>query len=508
MIKIESLKNAVIISTLLNVVAKLIAFINTIIITYYFGTQPDSDIYFYIITVATLLCSSINGIDLLVLVPEIMRLKSNSTESQIMHFVNFFLFLYILLGGIIALFILISPTEFYAMFSKFESGKIGKYTHLLQLGSGIIWFQLVNNLLTSLLTSYRFFIVPMIATIINSCLAIISTFLYHNSLGIKASLIGVLIGSLLNFLLLILLMRFKLNWDFFKVSVMKSRRVWKNIGLMQINLLPVWLRGYVTIVLFSSMSAGTITALNIAQNIAAIPEIFITSQVLSIIGIRFSELNAINSFQELKDLKDKVLVGLFIIIIPIAIIFGICAKDIVALLYLRGDFDIASLNLTSFCLIFLSLLMPFKIPDTLFTRIFTSMQLYRVTVFFGAIAHIIIAMLTYFLTIFMGLKGYFIALLLGYCIIMPFVFYLIIKLKAPTLKSNTLLSNLVRIIVISVGVFFITFHLYGYICFMPLLNVITVSIIVFTLFFISIHYLLNHSFIKAYTNKFFYFSKK
>ena len=75
MLKTESYKKGVVISTLLNIVAKGITFLNTLIITFFFGAQFQTDIYFYIIAVVSLLCSMINGIDLLVLIPESMRIK-------------------------------------------------------------------------------------------------------------------------------------------------------------------------------------------------------------------------------------------------------------------------------------------------------------------------------------------------------------------------------------------------------------------------------------------------
>lgn len=68
MIKSASYKKGVVVSTLLNIFAKGIGFLNTLIITFYFGVNAGTDIYFYILAVAALITGSINGIDYLVLV--------------------------------------------------------------------------------------------------------------------------------------------------------------------------------------------------------------------------------------------------------------------------------------------------------------------------------------------------------------------------------------------------------------------------------------------------------
>jgi len=48
MLKTESYKKGIVISTGLNVIVKAILFLNSIVIAYYFGTSIDTDLYFYI----------------------------------------------------------------------------------------------------------------------------------------------------------------------------------------------------------------------------------------------------------------------------------------------------------------------------------------------------------------------------------------------------------------------------------------------------------------------------
>lgn len=503
-IKKKSYERGIIVSTVLNILAKLIVFLNTIVITYYFGTQIETDIYYYVIIVTTLICSSINGIDLLVLIPEIMRLRQQESESDARQFTNFFIFLYILIGFLFAMLIMINPINFYSTFSKFDTEKLERYELMLNIGIGIIFFQLINSFLSSVLTSYKFFISPILANIVNSLFTILFTFFFHSHLGIKATLLGVLLGYVINFVILTLTLRFQLHWRFTDFSLMKNVVVWKNIGLMQLNFFPVWLRSYISILLLSEMATGTITALNIAQNVAAIPEAFIVTQVVAIIGIKFSELNALSDFITLKNLLNNVLISLLLLIIPVAIVFGVCSKDIISILYLRGGFDSQALANTSFCLVYLSILMPSKIPDALFTRLFTSLQLYKVTVFSATLAHIIISTLTYFLTTKFGISGYFWTLLIGYWVIMPIVYFLIIFFKAKTFRSFIVLKNLAYISIITSLVTTVAYYNYSYNHSVPYINLIVTIIIVIIPFWLLSYYTLDIEPIKIILRNFFF----
>ncbi|MGF2411894.1 MAG: hypothetical protein ACQUYJ_06185, partial [Ferruginibacter sp.] len=163
MIKSESYKKGVVISTFLNVFTKGIGFLNTLIIAFYFGANTGTDIYFYILAVAALITSTINGIDYLVLVPQSMKLRQQKSEQEAQTFINFFIYTYIAIGLLLALAGTAAPVFFYTLFSKYDVNLLNHNHSLLYLGSLIILFQLINNLLSAVLTSYKFFTASIIS---------------------------------------------------------------------------------------------------------------------------------------------------------------------------------------------------------------------------------------------------------------------------------------------------------------------------------------------------------
>jgi putative peptidoglycan lipid II flippase len=491
LIKTESYKRGVIVSTFLNVFTKGIGFLNTLIIAFYFGANTGTDIYFYILSVAMLITSTINGIDYLVLVPQSMKIREQKGEHNAQLFINFFIYTYLVIGFILAVAGILAPVFFYTLFSKYDVALLNSNHKLLYLGSVIILFQLINNLLSAVLTSYKFFTASIICGFINSAFSILFTVFFHQKLGITGTMFGIAVGYCINFFILIFILKRYQNWNFFAFSIMKDKVVWKNIGLMQINILPVWLRSYFTIFFLTGMGAGIITSLNLAQMIAALPEMFILTQVASVMGIKFSELAAKNDVLQTNILLINILKTLFIIIIPIALVMAIANKELIQFAFERGSFSKNSITTTAFCFFYFSLLLPAKIFDVLFTRLFTSFQLYGISTLFAVIAHAIITTVVYLLTSHYQLQGYFAAMLIGYYIIIPVTFLFIIKYKIAGIKIAVIAKDTLLLFALAAAVYFFANYLFGLFNINAIIKITLLSLIVFIPFILLSNWLLD-----------------
>lgn len=461
MIKSESYRKGIINSSLLNILAKGLVFFNAIIISYYFGTTNNTDIYFYIIAVAALICSAVNGIDYLVLVPEAINIRTNKSDLESKKFFNFFLLLYLTVGIIILIFSLIIPIAFFNSFSKFDVEILKGFKEILLMASFIILLQIVNNLMIAILTSYKFFTTAIFSSFINSLLSIILTIIFHSKWGITGSVLGLLIGYIINFIILIITLKTKIQWSFKEIEVIKNKNIWKNIFFMQINIVPVWLKNYIILLLISGMIAGTLSAYNLGNNIAIIPEVFIIAQILNVAGIKFSELYALRLKNETRDLFYKILDSLLIIILPITIILSICSTDIIEIIFLRGKFSAENVYVTSKCLFFISLLLPIKVYDLLCTRLFTSNQLYSYTVLIATSIHLSFTVVTYYLSTKYQLDGLLYSFLIGNYIFLLAGFSFIILKKCPFIIDKQKLVQILILICFSSFVFIISFYLHN-----------------------------------------------
>lgn len=405
MLKTESYKKGIILSTGLNFFAKGIAFLNIVAITHFFGTQTSTDIYFFVLSVAMIISTTINGVDLLVLIPEAMKLRNRDGEAPSRNFLNFFFWLYIILGALLCIIILFSPVLFFNIFSKFDVEKLSHHKELLYAGSIIIFFQLINSFLTSVLTSYKYFSIAIFTSLLNSLLCILLTVTLHQKLGINGTMIGLAAGYALNFLLLVLIMRLKLNWNFFQVARMRNKVVWQNIGLMQVNIFPLWLRNYLGLYLLSALP-GVVTSLNLGQQLSAVPEMLLTSQLLTVAGIKFNELHAAHKNDEANQVFLKTTFIGITITLSIAMFFILFSKSIVTLGYFKTITNEKSLLETTLVFSVLAISLPVKLVAGISTSMLTSFQKIKNIISVSAAVHIGVTIIMILLIKQLGLLGY------------------------------------------------------------------------------------------------------
>ncbi len=436
MLKSESYKKGVFTSTLLNIFSKSVVFINTLIITYIFGAKSETDVYYYVIGVSAFICNIIIYVDIFVLMPEAIRIKEQINENASRRFLNFFIYLYLLAGLSFAVFGFVFPNIFYSFFSSFKVGYFSKFALLLSIGAFFIFFQLLLNLFTAILSSYKYFTIAILANLINSLFVLGFTIFLHKSMGIASTFVGLLIGYLVNFFFIIVVLKIKLKWNFADVKIMRDIKIWKSIGLVQLNFLPLQLRAYLALILLTSLGEGILSAVNISQTIASIPEVFILAQIASVASVKLSELNAKNDYSGTITFFYKIYSLLFFLMIPVSIVMTICSKEIVEVLYMRGNFTKENVVFTGFCLFYFGCVLPSKIPDLLFSRLYTSFQGLNKSVWITGLANCIVTVFTFFAIKNFKLNGYFFSLLIGGYVIIPFAFYLIFSNILPKLKDK------------------------------------------------------------------------
>lgn len=458
LLKTESYRKGVFYSTGLNIIARGIGFINTLIIAYYFGANASTDIYFLVLSVAMIITSIINGNDYLVLIPEAMKLRERESEKASQKFLNFFLYGYSLIGLLLVGLILVSPVFFYSIFSKFNVSVLLQNNKILYAGSIIILFQLLNNFLNAILSSYKFFTAPIITGLINSLFSISVTVLFHKQLGIVGTISGIAIGYILNFVLLIFLLRRFQKWDFFHVAWMRDKTVWANIGLMQINIVPLWVRNSLGLYLLSGFGKGIITSLNLGQQMAYVPEILIINQFTAIAGIKFNELHAQKKDDEANSTFLRLSkMGLTFTIAISAVLFLLSDK-IIGLFYSKTAITADSLKNISIVFGYMILFLPFKFIDALTTNIFTAYQKIKATIRISFITHSIVTIIFFFLVRSFGLTGYIMGVGLHFSLLFC-LFYPLFKRTLSFVKYRIVFLFFVKTILLTSIVFTLTYFI-------------------------------------------------
>src|ERR1700759_2421915 len=259
-IKAESYKRGIVVSTIFNIVNKGLVFLNSIIVAYFFGTQIKTDIYFYAYNTIIIFSLFITSLNASVLIPESMRLRIQQGEGAAQHFLNFFFYGYIVLTLLICGIVFFDPVGAFTAISSFSHESLERQSIILLLATPLILLIPIVNLLTDILTSYRLFSMPMIVGILNGIFSILFVFLFHRVLDVLSLLTGLILSYIINFIILIVLMRRRVHWKFDFRWVRIDKRVWKNIGFAQAGNITTSLSTYAPLYVLSGFHGGMITS--------------------------------------------------------------------------------------------------------------------------------------------------------------------------------------------------------------------------------------------------------
>lgn len=406
LLRSESYKKGIIFSTGFNFVAKLITFSNSVIIAFYFGTQTNTDIYFYAIATISLLIGFTAALDHSVIIPESIRIREQENEKKSQHFLTFFLYVYLAIG-IAAIGILsINPVKIFLSISKFDEQSLMNNIELLYWIIPLCVLMLTTTYLADILASYKYFTLPMIASVINSILSILFVILFHDILELRSIVLGITIGYLMNIALLLSIMFRQLHWNFEYNSISLVKRVLHDIGYAQAGNLTSLLASYIPLYLLSGFNAGIITALNYGRNVSEIPNQIISSQFSVVSGIKFNELCARKEFAKLNDAFLSTTKFLLFILVPISGLFFLFSEEIITLFFKRGCFNDESVKLTALFLKYMGLSLSYFAINTMISRLFMSAQKIKHSFWYQIIMSTIFVSIIYFFIKEWGIIGY------------------------------------------------------------------------------------------------------
>ena len=424
-LRIESYRKGVFYSTTFNALAKSIGFVNNLAVAFYFGAQANTDVYFYSLATILAVTGFLTNLNSAVLIPESMRLRIQRGAEESMSFVNLFLLAYCCVGIAIGGVVMADPVGLYTVFSRFDSTILRSNLIILQFSAPLFFLVLITSFLNDVLTSLKFFTVPMIAGAMNSAICLVSIVSLQGSLGTTSIVIGMTCGYASQMLLQLILMKWLLGWSFKTKLPGLSRRLAKNIMFAQTGNFATILSGYVPMFLFSGFSSGVIAALNYGQKVVDVPTALFTVQLSAVVGIKLNEHFAKGETDSFSHAFTRTGRIMMLFLVPLSVTIFLFSDDVVTILFRRGAFDKSAVALTSIFLRYLILLLPLYAINTLVARVFMASQkikeAFRYQVFMNVllICGVVLGVRQY------GVLGYPIALLSIYSLNVFFLQYLL-----------------------------------------------------------------------------------
>jgi putative peptidoglycan lipid II flippase len=403
---IDSYKKGIIYSSGFNLLSKLLIFAQNMILAYLFGTHVKVDIFFYAITTISLITQFITLLNGYVILPESMQIRHSKGNEDSMKFLNVFLYGYILLGVLFTSLVLISPIDVVSTTSNFSPQVLQEYKTLLVLAVPMFMFMIVVNYLVDLLSSYKYFTAPQRSKMINSIFTLTFLFAFYKWLDIKSIILGYYAGYIINIIILVVIMKKELKWNFkFKFYPIEKRILTNSLYAQGGNITTI-LANYYPIYLLSGFSAGSIASLNYGQQVANLPTNSITQQFSPVIGIRFNELYATKDYDKLNKTFTRSTNILLFILMAVSAITLIYNTEIIRILYERGKFDSSSTAASAAFLSIFILSVPFVAINNMVSRIFMSGHKIKQYFWYQVIKNIIMIALTYIFIKKIGVLGF------------------------------------------------------------------------------------------------------
>lgn len=345
----KSIAKSAFLVTLMMLFFKFVAFLKQAVIAYYFGATLETDVYFIawgficLISEAIVKALSVS----VVAVYTSLRVTKGKQEAAILInglieiIIPFFLLL-------ICIILLLAPKFAWVLAPSYNADTLLLLITFLQILTPVMLFSGFEFILSAVLDSYKSFFFPRLQSFIYSVIVIIACVFLSSLLGIRALIISQYLSNLVFLIVLVAAVRH--YHDFFVVRLNKIPE-FKTVLLTAFPLFignsALQINQIVDRSITSGLGVGATSALSYCHTI----EQFITNIMIVNIGnvmfANFAEFVAKGDLEKIKINLFKAINFLICLLTGISIFTILNAKDIVSIIYFRGNFTFEAVVLTA-----------------------------------------------------------------------------------------------------------------------------------------------------------------
>lgn len=330
---------------IIGVMAKVIGFSRDLILSFYYGASKITDVYMIATTIPLVIFSFIGAGIVTSFIPVYSTIKSNKEQR---NFLNSIINIVLLLTSFIVLLIFVFTEEIVQLFVPgFDSSSQNlaiKFTRISCLG---LYFSGVIFIFQSFLESNGKFLATSLMSLPLNLILISSIFL-SSIYNLEILAWGIVVSVLFQFLFLTPSLNktqyrynFKLDLKNKYVKKMILLAIPASIGVSmdQINLI-------VDRSIASTIVQGGISALTYSNKLIVFIQSILVVSLLTVVFPKISKVASLYRFKEFNLIIYKFIEIFYIIILPVVLILIIYAKTIIEILFGRGEFDTAALEIT------------------------------------------------------------------------------------------------------------------------------------------------------------------
>lgn len=380
-------------------------------------------------------------------IPIYLRYKNNKDElnkniSSIINFILLLLTIFILLMSFFLdkLIPILTPG-----YSSEKTKMIIDYSRLLLIGQ--LPFFVLGNFLTGIGQANKIFFLSALAPILYNLSIILTTIFFYQTLHLTAPIWGVIIGSIILFIVqLPLLIYSNFNYRFI---LKKTKGLIDFIRLIiprTFTIIVAQIDATIDLTLATLLGGGAYTIFYLAQHLQLLP--------VSIIGIAFgqaslpylTEIYQNKKIEEFKKIITDSILNLFFLTFPLAIFFIFARTPLIRLFFGGQKFDWEATVQTAITLSYFSIGLPFHAIYYLITRCFYAIMDSRTPFFIGFFSILINTALSLLFVFYFKLPIWSLAISFSISITLnSLILFIILTKKISSFNFSEIIYELIKI---------------------------------------------------------------
>lgn len=343
---------------IITVISKFLGLFRDIVFAKYYGTGYVANAFFAAIRIPTQLVDIILSSAIVsTFVPIFNQVLQKDGKDKANKFANNFVNIVALISTAIAIIgIIFAPQIVKALAGGFDTQTFNLTVELIKITFPMIIFTAIAYSLVGFLQSYGQFNIPAMISAVSNLVIIIFLLLFREKFGIHGVAGCMLFAWLLQVLIQVPFAKkygypFRLHIDF------KDENI-KRVFLLSIPIListaVLPINNLVSTRLASGMGDNAVSAMEYAYKLYVVISGVFTYVIGNIIFPEMSRASADDNKEEYKEIINKAMRMMIYILIPLTIGITIFSKDIISVIYERGEFTAESTLITSSILTFFS----------------------------------------------------------------------------------------------------------------------------------------------------------
>ena len=354
--KLPNIVKAIGVVTIISAIGKILGFAREAIIAAYFGASETADVFFVANMIPTLLYTVIGITIYSGIIPIYMEEKEESQKKadKTMSVLGTLFLMF-------ALFITIISFVFSEQLVKivapgFSKEQLELTSLLTRIMLPSICFLTITNIAAGVLNSHKKFISPALTATAQNIVIILSAFILADRYGVVGLSIGVLLGSVFQFLVQYpSFSKYDIKFNFaFRQEKTKIKETLFLFYPIIISSLTVQLNGVTDRVISSGLDEGSVSALNYAYRLMQLPLSVILMPLITVLYPSIVEA-AITSMKNFIEIVIKGAKTIIYLSIPFVIVMILCGQELIEIAFERGAFDRSATLLTVKIFVFYSL---------------------------------------------------------------------------------------------------------------------------------------------------------